>query len=239
MSLRFGSSFPLPILSIAAALLVTACAGDRGERNRHHAGQAGGADLYSHAMKLKRSGNCEAAERPLARLAAQGGGFEIAQYHLGDCMAHRSADMAGPERELLMTQGLHWLELAAGSGEPKAQARLVEFYIGDHMGAPAPVQSATWYLIFQDNPKRTFIEIVEVDPGPKDALFRLATEEDWKKAQANANAWSKVIQEVKVPDAGFPPDQTKKKPRGKGDGKGRGKGGGHGGGGMGSGLNHR
>ena len=225
MSARVRLPSSLTLLSLIV-LLLTACASDGG---RQHAskgsggGRAGGGDLYSHAMALKRSGDCEAAERPLARLAAQGGGFEIAQFHLGDCLIHRSTEASGPGHELLVNQGLHWLELAANSGEPKAQARLVETYAANN---GAVVQAATWYLVFQDNPKRTFLEIVEIDPQAKETLFRLATEEDWKMAQVNADAWSKVIQEVKVPPAGFPPDQASKPSGGKGGGRGGGRGGG-------------
>lgn len=218
MSARVRLPSCLALLSLFL-LALTACASQGG---RQHAskgqggGRSGGGDLYSHAMALKHSGNCEAAERPLARLAAQGGGFEIAQFHLGDCMIRRSAEMRGPERELLVTRGLHWLELAAGSGEPKAQARLVETYVSDG----GVVQAATWYLILRDNPKRTFLETVEVAFESRETLFRLATEEDWVLAQVSADAWTRTIQEVKVPDAGFPPDQAKKRAEGKGGGRG-------------------
>lgn len=227
---RFPSSLTLLSLFV---LLLTACASDGG---RQHAskgsggGRSGGGDLYAHAMTLKHSGDCEAAERPLARLAAQGGGFEIAQFHLGDCLIHRSVETNGPGQELLVNQGLYWLELAANSGEPKSQARLVETYVGDD-GDGVVVQAATWYLVFQDNPKRTFLEIVKIDPHTKETLFRLATEEDWALAQVSANAWVKTIQEVKVPDAGFPSGQAGR-PSGKKGGGERG-GGRRGGGGKG------
>lgn len=218
--------------SVAVCLIVltglNACTSG-GDRRHGMRGSGGGAmtsgELYSRAMSLKASGRCEAAERPLMHLAKQGGGFEIAQFHLGECMLIRTAQRRGPERELLIKQGLYWLELSANSGEPKAQALLVETLV-DEASSTLDIQAAaTWYLIFQDNSKRTFLEIVEIDARSTETLFRLATEEDWKHARVKARAWSRILQEVKVPDAGFPasratrPDGRKKGRGSKGDGK--------------------
>lgn len=232
--MRLSMSLLVPL---ACLVILSACASGGG---REHAskgpgggrssGPAGG-DLYSRAMTLKSTGRCEAAEKPLERLARQGGGFEIAQFHLGDCMLMRTSTVEGPQIELLISRSLYWLELAANSGEPKAQARLVEVHVNETLGTLDIVEAATWYLIFQKNSKRTFLEIVEIDPEAEATLHRLATEEDWATAKTKADGWSRVIQEVKVPDAGFPTSRTEKpsgRDRGGNRGGRRGRGGGKG-----------
>ncbi len=208
--------------SVAVCLIVltglNACASG-GDRRHGMRGSGAGAsgDLYARAMTLKASGRCTAAERPLTRLAKQGGGFEIAQFHLGDCLLLRTGEMQGPEREFLVKQGLYWLELAANSGEPKAQALLVETFVDEASGTLDVAGATAWYLIFQDNSRRTFLEIVEIDPEARKTLFRLATEQDWEAAKVTADAWTRVIQEVKVPDARFPASRAERPGRRSGE----------------------
>ena len=79
---------------------------------------------YVNAVNLKAAGRCERAERTLEVFARQGVGFEVAQFHLGDCLTRRALNADGAERELLMRRGLHWLELAAYSKEAKAQEQI-------------------------------------------------------------------------------------------------------------------
>lgn len=225
-------------------LALSACSGGgrhhaagRGGGDTHaNAGDRGGArspsDMFTRALALKSSRDCRKAEAPLKRLAAFGGGFEIAQFHLADCLLRRAKKATGAERTLLTGQGLHWLELSARSDEPRSQALLVEFHMDVAHKTPDVLAAATWSLIFNDNGKRNYIETVVIAPAATARLDAAASDEIWAEAEEAARAFRPEIQEAKAPDAAYPGvKQSGTKARG---GRGRGgKGGGGRGGGRG------
>lgn len=224
-----------PLHTLAASALImlltlSACSSGGG---RHHAGGrgpgegGGGArspgEMFTLALNLKASGNCRKAEAPLKRLAAFGGGFEIAQFHLADCLLWRAEHASPAEEQLLTSQALHWLELSARSDEPLSQARLVDFHMDESHKTPDVLTSATWFLIFEDNGKRHYVETAAIDPQATRRLHALASDEIWAEAQEAADAFHPEIQDAKVPDGAYPgAQQGQRKGRG---GKGRGEGG--------------
>lgn len=224
-----------------ALLVLSACSPGSPDRQHGMKGPGGGrsgggaagspTQLYSRALALKAGGHCDRAEGPLARLAGFGRGYEMAQFHFGDCLILRSERSGDTERGHLVSLGTVWLERAANSRDVDAQGRLVELYIEERFGQLDVIAAATWYLIFQANPARTQFALKEISANSKTRLFALATSEDWAEAKARQNAWSPVVQEAKVPSAGFAPDQAGRGSGSKRDG-GRGGGGRRGGGGS-------
>lgn len=236
--MRHSPRLAAPFLTALIFLLaLSACSGG----GRHHAaGQGGGdthagggggarspSDMFTRALALKSSGDCKKAEAPLKRLAAFGGGFEIAQFHLADCLLTRANKAPGAQRTLLTGQGLHWLELSARSDEPRSQALLVEFHMDVAHETPDVLTAATWSLIFNDNGKRNYIETVVIAPAATARLDAAASDEIWAEAEEAAKLFRPEIQEAKAPDAAYPgAQQSGAKARG---GRGRGgKGGGRG-----------
>lgn len=226
---RLNSSVAITLICLLA---LSACSSGGG---RHHGarGDGGGgarspSDMFTHALALKSSGNCKGAEAPLKRLAAFGGGFEIAQFHLADCLLRRSKNAGGAERTLLTGQALHWLELSARSDEPRSQALLVAFHMDEAHETPDVLSAATWSLIFNDNGKRNYIETVVIDPAATKRLNTAASDDIWAEAEEAARAFRPEIQEAKAPDAAYPGASGNSK-QGRG-GRGRG---GKGGGGRG------
>lgn len=224
---------PAALTALILLLALSACSSGGG---RHHArkgqdthrgadwgggGAQSPADMFTHALALKSSGDCRGAVVPLKRLAAFGGGFEIAQFHLGDCLLRRAAWTTDAERELLTGQGLHWLKLSARSDEPRSQALLVEFYMDADHERPDVLTAATWFLIFEDNGKRNYIETVAINPAAITRLNALAHDSIWAEAKVAAEAFRPEIQDAKAPDAAYPGTTTS----GKQDRKGKGRGG--------------
>jgi len=107
--------------------------------------------LYLRALELKASGNCEQAIPMFYRLAQRGEGFELAQFHLGECMM-RAAEQTPSDTGFLT--GLVWVRRAAEAGNPQAQATLALFYLGGPEALRDREEAALWFALFERNPAR-------------------------------------------------------------------------------------
>jgi len=108
-------------------------------------------DTYLRALELKASGNCAQSIPLFYRLAQRGEGFELAQYHLGECIM-RGAGQSATSTEFLA--GLVWVRRAAEAGAPQAQATLALFYLGGPESLRDREEAALWFMLFQSNPAR-------------------------------------------------------------------------------------
>jgi len=107
--------------------------------------------LYRQALEHKAAGDCKAAIPLFNRLARRGQGFELAQFHLGECL------MRGAEESATSTQflsGLVWVRRAAEAGAPQAQATLALLYLGGPESLRDREEAAFWFALFRDNPER-------------------------------------------------------------------------------------
>lgn len=107
--------------------------------------------LYSQALDLKSDGDCDKAIPLFHRLAMRGQGFELAQYHLADCLLMTAPSSATDTSWL---EALLWMRRAAEAGAPEAQGRLAALYAIGPENARNLVEAAMWYHLFQVNPAR-------------------------------------------------------------------------------------
>lgn len=103
---------------------------------------------YSQAIQAKSNGDCARAVPQLYGLALRGSGFELAQYHLADCL------MQSVERTAVSTdylEALVWMRRAAEAGSPEAQAALAAEYLDGPADLRDRQQAAQWYVLYRDN----------------------------------------------------------------------------------------
>lgn len=103
---------------------------------------------YSQAIQAKANGDCERAVPQLYGLALRGGGFELAQYHLADCLLQAVASTAVSTDYL---EALVWMRRAAEAGSPEAQAALAVEYLDGPADLRDRQQAARWYVLYRDN----------------------------------------------------------------------------------------
>jgi len=103
---------------------------------------------YSQAIQAKANGDCESAVPQLYGLALRGSGFELAQYHLADCLM-RSVEHSAASTDYL--EALVWMRRAAEAGSPEAQAALAAEYLDGAGDLQDRQQAARWYVLYRDN----------------------------------------------------------------------------------------
>lgn len=147
-------------------------------------------DLYETALKLKQAGNCEDAVKILEQLAAQGHGHERAGLNLAQCKLVLAEKAATPEAAHDMLQdAVRLIILAANAGLDDAQIQLVKLTINGGHFKVEPVEAGAWYLIWKRNPTRLQLGGSAVDRKLVEKLQNTLTQEDWNKAQAQADAF--------------------------------------------------
>jgi len=155
--------------------------------------------IYTEALKSKETDGCVSALESLSLLASWGRGYEVAQYHLGDCYIEMGKTEAEPARGASLASGLKWLTLAANSNNVNAQGKLVEVYLYGLGVAPDSVEAGKWYLLNQRNSIRREIGAKDVAPDLVKALNQSLSDGEWTEAEARADAFVPTVQELKAP----------------------------------------
>lgn len=215
----------------AAGLSLTACAGPRG-RGRPGGGRGGGSsardpDQFSRGLEHKHAGDLDEAIRYFAQVAGMGAGYEVAQFHLGDCFL-RQGDAVDDEGEIRQKfrEGAFWISLAAQSGEVNAQARMAGLYFDGKGVAQDLAEAGTYVLLAEGNLRAEF-----TSNGSLAELSRVRdglSADDWAEAERRAAEF--IV--LKQTSRNFPIMRREGRSRPSG---GRGDGGGRGGGGRGGG----
>ena len=189
-------------LSLAIASGLPAAAADQGRPSGGRQGEESGrrdplqiidisSGLYLRALELKASGNCAQSIPIFYRLARRGEGFELAQFHLGECLM-RGAEQSTTSTEFL--SGLVWIRRAADAGAPQAQATLALFYLGGPEALREPAEAALWFTLFQSNPQRKKPGFSSPLSGEELGRLEAAFSEDLRaEAQERARNWQRKV----------------------------------------------
>ena len=105
--------------------------------------------LYTQALEMKTAGDCAGAIPGFYELAQRGEGYELAQYHLADCLLRDAEPSLGSTTYL---DALVWMRRAAEAGSPEAQAALALIYLEGPEGLRDPAEAAFWYELALANP---------------------------------------------------------------------------------------
>lgn len=153
-------------------------------------------DPEGNADEYRLNGNCAKAIPIYRRLAARGGGFELARFHLGQCLLDAAKTEPDAQRAASLKQeGADDVTRAANSGLPNAQLGLVSMYL-DGNGVPVdPVAAGMWSLIYHTNGTRIALGLPDISPELQARLDHALTATNWAVAQARADTWS-----PKLPD---------------------------------------
>jgi hypothetical protein len=200
-------------LGFAASLLMalTACASHQPPPHPFEGGRGGGdhnppgRESYAQALSIRQKQGCAAAVPILRRYAAQGGGFEIAQFELGDCLADEALATADEgERQTLTEEALANLLKAANSNEPNAQGVLADLYFRGRIVAQNKIEAAKWLLLYNRNNLRLNVGARPLPAGLEAEMRRTLSDGDWQMAQGLADNFNVVVQPVVAP----PPADT-------------------------------
>lgn len=157
------SQFFVRLISVLLVTgLLSACASDkprtRAEKERAVTEQLSqiptldiSSRLYSQALNLKSAGDCALAIPLFHRLSMRGEGFELAHYHLADCLFKTAPESATDTRWI---EALLWMRRAADAGVPQAQGALAALYATGPDNARNLAEAAMWYQLFKNNPAR-------------------------------------------------------------------------------------
>ncbi len=171
-------------------------------------GARGGELFFSQALAFKNDGACDEAVPLFRRLADMGYGYEIAQFHLGDCllMLAAAADDAS-QAELHQFHALYWLLKAGNSNNADAQGRLAALYLDGEIVDQSRVDAAKWYLLYMRNPIQLKIGAAPLRPGLERYLLDELRPQEWAAAMEAADAWTVITQEINRPQDGRPPSR--------------------------------
>jgi hypothetical protein len=154
-------------------------------------------DPEGNAEDLRLNGKCEQAIPIFRRLAANGDGYEIAQYNLGLCLLDvGKAEPDAKRAAILKQEAAENIIRAANNGLPKAQSGLVVMYLDGNGVERDPVRAGMWSLIYHANGARMAIGLPNISPELQARLDGALTQDAWQQAQALANAWSPRSQNV-------------------------------------------
>lgn len=154
----------LTILAPAALLLLTACASHEGGPHGGRGGMRG--DGFNSAVALVDRGEYQEALPILRCVAAQGPGYEIAQYLAGYSALRLSSDEVTPAimRDEMRFEGFERLTDAAEAGWPTAQAELAMQYAT--MDSPeAQIQAGYWAAVYRHNARDQTYGLDRLDDG--------------------------------------------------------------------------
>jgi len=137
----------------AVGLTAGACVGPRGR-----GGPSMSPEGSARGIELKQAGQFEEAIPFFAQVAGLGAGYEVAQYHLGDCLVRLGDVESDPTRtSQKYREALIWIGLAAESGYVKAQARLAELLHQGRGVAADNFEAAKYLILAERNARSTFM----------------------------------------------------------------------------------
>ncbi|RMD90724.1 MAG: sel1 repeat family protein [Alphaproteobacteria bacterium] len=146
--------------------------------------------LYTQALEMKAAGNCAGAIPGFYALAQRGAGYELAQYHLADCL------LAGAPRSLSATRfldGLVWMRRAAEAGSPEAQGALALLYLDGPAGLRDAAEAAFWYELSLANPAAKRPGFTPLDRSKRERLEAALSPALRAAARERIQGWQKVV----------------------------------------------
>jgi len=210
----------------AAGLSLAACAGPRGPGGRGGQGRPGSAardpNSFSRGVELKQLGDIEGAIPHFAQVAGMGKGYELAQFHLGDCFMKQAEAEADPFWASNRTrEGVFWITLAAQSGESNAQAHLAQLNFSGNGVDVDRAEAGKYLLLAEANPMAGFL-----NNSSREGLAQIQqslSSEEWEEARVRAQVFEKLEQSTRS----FPtmPRERRSRPSGASGGDGGGRGG--------------
>lgn len=165
-------------------------------------GPGSGREFLQQALALKESEGCDWALPLLRRLAAYGGGYEVAQFHLGDCLVKKAqkAETGSEEWDVLAAEAMATLLKAATSGDANAQGALADIYFSGELVRKDNVEAAKWLLLYRDNPIRRSLGARSLPDGLEREMHTALSEEEWETARSLADRFVVVRQEIADPE---------------------------------------
>jgi len=143
---------------------------------------------YERAMYDTQQGKLGEAIEILEPMAAQGHGFEQAQLSLGQCYIDSAAKLPPDQAHDMLIKGTKWILVASDAGFPPAQVQLIHMMLDGGRFKVEPAAAGMWYLIWKRNPARLQTGVLDLDPTTLHKLQTTLTPDDWKSAQAQADA---------------------------------------------------
>ena len=169
-------------------LALPAQAQDDSTRNRKNQKLIQSFTPYERAMYDKQNGKLSEAIEILEPMAAQGHGFEQAQLSLGECYIDSAAKLPPDQAHDMRVKGTKWVLVASDAGFPPAQVQLIHMMLDGGNFRVEPAAAGMWYLIWKRNPARLQTGVLDLDPTTLHKLQTTLTPDDWKSAQAQADA---------------------------------------------------
>ncbi|WP_150002650.1 sel1 repeat family protein [Iodidimonas gelatinilytica] len=197
-----GSAFRFALLALSFVVFLAGCTAD-GPRERQkkraemteRLSQIPTVDissrLYSQALDLKAQNKCQEATPLFYQLSMRGDGFELAQYHLADCI-FKAISQSATSTEWL--DGLVWMRRAAEAGAPEAQGTLALIYATGPDGIRDLTEAAMWVTLFEKNPARKKPGFSSPISSTQLARINQALTSDARRAgEQRAENWKKIL----------------------------------------------
>jgi|GEM_PF-1908675 len=193
-------------IGAGALLLLAACVPGNGGPTGPFDGPGGnmhrppGEESFSQVLLMRTEQGCPAAIPPLRRFASYGGGFEIAQFQLGDCLVEvaRATDDA-TERRKAAEEAQDVLLKAANSNEPNAQGLLAQLYFRGDVLERDLVAAGKWLLLYRRNNLRINLGARDLPAGLERDMRQTLTDAQWAEATREADAFEVTIQPSTAP----------------------------------------
>ncbi|MEQ9520529.1 MAG: hypothetical protein RLN89_13930 [Parvibaculum sp.] len=154
---------------------------------------------YWEGFELKDEGDCPAAIERLRPLALNGRGYESAQHALGLCLMSQGGLPTEKGTEFDHTQvvlsedfvsGRTWVLRAANAGHFQAQRTILALYAA-HLGPDSnPVELGKWLQLYNVNPMRLTLGVLEEDDGLHQFLKESISKRDLLVGREQARNWT-------------------------------------------------
>jgi hypothetical protein len=172
-----------------------------------------GQESFSQVLLMRTEQGCDAAVPPLRRFSSYGGGFEIAQFELGDCLVEEARKAGSDaERQRMATEAEAILLKAANSNEPNAQGLLTALYFRGDLLERDVVAAGKWFLLYSRNNLRINLGARDLPKGLETDMRNTLTEDQWKAATDAADAFEVTIQPTSAPPEREGPDGERRGP---------------------------
>jgi hypothetical protein len=133
-------------VTIALVLTVSACSGPPA-RDEFKGGD------FNAALSLKHAGYYADAAENFEKMARLGGGWEVAQFHLGECQLALADQAVDSEQvQKFQQEGFFWIHLAAQSDIAEAQGRLAELYWHGLGTEKRPLDAGKFLVLYERHP---------------------------------------------------------------------------------------
>lgn len=154
---------------------------------------------YWEGFELKNEGDCDAAIERLRPLARNGRGYESAQHAYGLCLlslgglpAERGAAFNAEQvsNNQQFQDGRMWVLRAANAGNFQAQRTVLALYAANMGPDDNPVELGKWLRLYDVNPLRLTLGVIERDDGLRTYLKDTLARSDFLAGKELARNWT-------------------------------------------------